>query len=437
MNVQTVISSPGRVILGHMIPTFLLLLFTWDLQAQSSLMNSLRGLDDLGGPQPANYNLKLGPMDWSFGMGQELIFTDNATFIGGGAKEKDLISRTGVNAQTHWQITEYNRLQTQIGFGYQKSFADSSRDQFFVSMQNGQASQIDFDIWVSPFKINVHEIFNITQNPISENSLVGNGDFGVLNNIVGVGFVTGIRLVGISFGYDRMYSKNLNSTFTTQDNNQDMTYLRLGYQLNERVVLGVGATFGLIHFSENFRNDARQFTVGPYLTYRLTEHTSFRLRVGLNGFQSSTSGLIADKSSVQTYFFGGEVSNQLNERIRQSLSFNRGVDSGLGSTFVNLATPIRLAQESNFIKQFQINYTVQLNVFDRTQLNLGGFFAHGSESNAAGESFNRYGIQMNTGFALTSHSTLGLGFAHQQRSANIAGRDFGENRLTTQFNYRF
>ncbi len=129
-----------------------------------------------------------------------------------------------------------------------------------------------------------------------------------------------------------------------------------------------------------------------------------------------------DHNSKHTdYYYNVTVSNQLNARVTQQLSF--GHETSLNNV-------------SNFVTADYVSYGVGIIAYRGMRLTLSGYFENAKDSGGnQAENIKQYGFDVLLTHRLSDHLTAGVGFHYGNINSNLIGRDYDQNAFTVDLNY--
>ncbi len=424
---------------GHRPVRWAALLLCWagghaSLHAQQALQASLAGeaasrarkISDAQQP----YNVKAGPVSVRFGAGLGFEYTDNIAVNSSGAQSDLIIRPTGTMAAS-WAVTEYNQLNFSVSLGYQKYVSHSQFDT--VTIQATPDTGLSFDVFIGDFRINFHDRFSYQQNPLGQGALSGGvnnnnaASFGTAQNAVGLGVDWDLNKLTVSFGYDHNNTFYLGSTFSQLDTTADYFYVRGTLAVSEGLAAGLESTVGLTSYDQHTatgQNDNRQFTVGPFVNWRVSEFVQTTARVGYLATTYEQTGAINNSSSTPSYYGNLSIDHKLNNFIDHHLSVAESVQQGVNSDSVSV---------------FSVNYGISWRAFRLTTISPSFTYEHGKESglNTIGETFDRLSMGIGFGYRITEKLGASLNYSFVSKSSNLAGRDYTVNSVALNFNYNF
>ncbi len=164
------------------------------------------------------YNLLVGPVRLRLSATAGVEYNDNINVADVNTQE-DFIFRPQVNIDALWPVTQLNTLRFDIGLGYAFYADHSENNTNGVLLSPG--SQLSFDIFVSDFRINVHDRFSLEQDPIGEPQLSGIVDYGRFQNTAGLSVLWDLNKAVLTVGYDHYTFIATNSDFDYLDRNAE------------------------------------------------------------------------------------------------------------------------------------------------------------------------------------------------------------------------
>src|SRR5690349_2125567 len=146
----------------------LLLLFVApNLRAQDAVRPSLAGEQAAEARHQSieniPYNLLLGPVRFRFSITMGVEYNDNIN-LAEVNKESDVILRPQINVNAIWPVTQLNTLRLDLGIGYAFYLEHSEFNNNAILISPG--SQLSFDIFVQDFRINLHDRFSLSDDPV-------------------------------------------------------------------------------------------------------------------------------------------------------------------------------------------------------------------------------------------------------------------------------
>lgn len=128
-----------------------------------------------------------------------------------------------------------------------------------------------------------------------------------------------------------------------------------------------------------------------------------------------------DGSDLSDYYYNVTLTNQLNARISQSLSF--GHESALNTT-------------SNYITANYINYGLGIIAWRGSRISISGYYEDAKESGGASkEDLKQRGLDAYLSHQLTSRVRLGLGYHFGVTDSDLANRDYVQHAFNVDLNF--
>lgn len=389
---------------------------------QDALRSSIAGMQASDARKKAvaqdAYNLSLGPLkvQASGSMGAE--YNDNVTLVEANRVD-DYILTPRLDLRATMPVTELNRLSFTLGLGYAFYANQSDLDYLLVT----PGSEMSFDIFVGDWVINLHDRISHTQDPITEATLSGVGQFGHVDNTAGVQITANLNQLQLGVGYDHYNWWSTRSMFKGLDRTSDLLNANVGLRINPTTVLGVEAGGGFTDYSENVQNDYTHYSVGPYLEAALTEYITVRADAGFTRYNYDTTGRIGDPEGNLNGIYGMlSLRHRVNENFSHTFSAIRQVQPGTSSNFLELYT---LREDIAWKLGYGITLSVPL------------FYDHGGESGLTAERLDRYGAGVMVGYQLMEKLQVNAGYQFVKKDSDRVLRGYDQNRVTVDLTYRF
>src|SRR2546423_2019952 len=144
------------------------------------------------------YNLLLGPVRFRVGASVGFEYNDNVTYSEVNEQD-DFIITPNLTLDAIWPVTQLNTLRLDVGIGYSFYLDHSSYNTDSVLI--APKSQLAFDIFVGDFRINLHDRFQLQQDPIQQGALSNVTDYGRFENTAGVSGLWGLDKTLLQVGY--------------------------------------------------------------------------------------------------------------------------------------------------------------------------------------------------------------------------------------------
>jgi hypothetical protein len=359
------------------------------------------------------YNLKLGPTEMRFGTSVGLEYNDNVLLTPHDQLE-DFIFHPGVTAQILFQMTEKNALNLNLGMGYSAYVFHPELNRIFIS----PGSELSFDVYAGDLWLNLHDRFSITENSYQDPTITGTGNYSRLENALGLAASWELNKLILRSGYDHVNYVALSGSNGQPDGHSELISSSAGFKLKPGMIAGLELGAGLVRYmgANPFFSDAKQWNAGLFFNTQLSQYIHCRGSLGYTEYLPET-GSDSDDVYVQL-----EIDHKANEFIDYTLTGGRSISFAFYGGSVDL-THARLITNWNIVRKVAIS----------TSLN----YEHGSQVGSNGEIFDRYGVGITLSRSITSRLTAALADQFYWRSSNFAGREYDNNILSLNFNYRF
>ncbi|HZR78685.1 MAG TPA: outer membrane beta-barrel protein [Chthoniobacterales bacterium] len=425
----------------------MLVLATGGLFAQDAVRPSLAGQAASEARQEdvsrIPYNLLLGPVRFRVGATVGAEYNDNVNYAEVNEQD-DFIITPSVSLDAIWPVTQLNTLRLDIGVGY--SFYLDHSEYNTDSILIAPKSQLAFDIFVGDFRINLHDRFQLQQDPIQQGALSNVVDYGRFENTAGVSVLWDLNKLLLQAGYDHYNYLSTTNQFDYLDHNSEILYGSIAYIVNPTITVGAEGNAVFTRYDQSNLNDNTAYSVGGFVEVALTNNLKVRAAGGYqwidfdHNFVTFPLGpfliTFPDHKDLQDYYVNGLIGHRINAQLSQTLS--AGHENQLGI-------------QSNFITLNYVRHTLTWNLIRNVLLSTEFFFEDAEESggplNASlltvafgqreGEHFQRIGGAITLGYQLTPHVTLGLRYQGTSKDSDVFLRDYNQNRISIDGTYSF
>ena len=398
------------------------------------------------------YNLQLGPIKFRFSATMGFEYNDNINLAEDGSivvlttggpitlttsPQDDFILRPQVNINALWPITQLNTLKLDVGVGYAFYLDHSNYNTNGVLVNPG--SQIAFDIFVSDFRINIHDRFSLEQDPVAEIALSNVADYGRFQNTAGISVLWDLNQAVATLGYDHYNFISTTSAFDYLDRNAEMVSGSLAFTPSSTMTVGVEGSFVHTYYDQNILNDSDTLSGGAFVETQLTSYLKLRVAGGYQRIDFDNTGLVNDAHDLNDYYANALLSHRVNSVLTHSISVGHETQLGVNSNYVKL----------NYVR-----HTANWNILYHTLLSTELFYEDADDSGGSGplfvpapgvplfnpfvaEHIHRYGGAFTLGYQLTPHVTLGLRYQYTQKDSDQPLRDYSQNRVSFDGTYSF
>jgi hypothetical protein len=413
------------IVVSRLAWAFLSLLFVVpNLRAQDAVRPSLAGQEAAEARHQSieniPYNLLAGPVRFRFSITTGVEYNDNIN-LAQVNKESDVIIRPQFNINAIWPVTQLNTLRLDLGIGYGFYLEHSEFNNNAILISPG--SQLSFDIFVQDFRINLHDRFSLSDDPVDEIQLSNVVNYGRFENTVGVSVLWDLNKAVLTFGYDHYTYISTTDTFSYLNRNAEILSFSAYFALTSTTGGGIETTAVFDYYNEDFLNDSSSFSIGPFIETQITNYLRVRASIGYQSVNFDHGGGLQDQNDSSDWYGNISLSHRINAYITQTSS--AGHESTLGV-------------DSNFITINYVRHTATWAIINRMLLATELFYEDGDDSGGIfGEHIQRYGGAATIGYQLTPHVTLGLRYQYTQKQSNLPFRDYKQNRVTLDGTYSF
>lgn len=389
------------------------------------------------------YNLLLGPVRFRVGASVGFEYNDNVT-LAEVNEQDDFIITPNLSLDAIWPITQLNTLRLDLGIGYSFYLDHSNYDTNTILV--APKSQIAFDIFVGDFRINLHDRFQVQQDPIEQGALSNVADYARFENTAGLSVLWDLNKVLLQVGYDHYNYVSLTNRFDYLDHNSEILYGSAAFIVNPTFTVGAEGNAVFTRYDQSVLNNNKDYSVGGFIETNVTNNLRIRVAGGYqwidfdNNFVTFPIGpfliRFPDHKDLQDYYVNGLIGHRINAQLSQTLSAGHENELGIQSNYITL----------NYIR-----HTLTWNLIRNVLISTEFFFEDAEESggplNATifsvgtgqreGEHFQRIGGAITLGYQLTPHVTLGLRYQGTSKDSDVFLRDYNQNRISLDGTYSF
>src|SRR5436190_8432690 len=223
------------------------------------------------------YNLLLGPVRFRVGASVSAEYNDNVTYAENNTQD-DFIITPNLRLDMIWPITQLNTLRLDLGVGYSFYLDHSQYDTDTILI--APKSQIAFDIFIADFRINLHDRFQLQQDPIQQGALSNVTDYGRFENTAGVSVLWDLNKLLLQVGYDHYNYISTTNQFDYLDHSSEIVYGSAAYIVNPTITLGVEGNAVFTRYDQTNLNDNTEYSGGAFVEAVLTNNLKVRVAGG-------------------------------------------------------------------------------------------------------------------------------------------------------------
>jgi hypothetical protein len=318
----------------------------------------------------------------------------------------------------YWPVSDQNSLNLKFSGGYYAYAGHSDYDRWFVN----PGSELSFDLYVGDFWVNLHDRFTITSDNYQDPTVVDTQDYSQLQNDLGFAALWDMNKLLVRFGYDHLNYVVLSGDRRQPNAQNEVISTAAGYAFWPRAELGVEFGGAWMNYDTSLADaiytDGFQWSVGGFLSGRVTEHIEGRLSAGYTMFLPEDEQ-IDDFSGMYIMF---SLTHRVNEHVDYSLTGGR---------------TIQFALYGGTIDMFNTRLLVNWRILNKMTLSTGFVYEHGEYLVAYIETFDRYGPSISLGRYITEKLYASLGYQYYNRDSTEPTRDYDLHLVTLNLGYRF
>ena len=406
---------------------FFLLILVSKSEAQESIRPSSTGSQAAAARRPTetslNYNLKVGPATFDASTALDIEFNDNVG-LSEKNRESDVIFRPTLRIDSRWQATQLNTLRLTLGIGFAKYAEHSDLDTRSLLLDPG--SEIAFDLYIgNNLRLNLHDRFDIVQNPIDEPSLSNTARFDRFQNAAGLTAYWDFNDLDFVLGYDHYDYRTLGDGFDFLDRREEQIFASSSLVLSDALTAGIDTNLAFIDYISAFNNDGVTWSGGPFLEAMLSPFTRLRVGAGYQSMMFDGGGLSGDGSDYSGWYANLTLAQRLTQHFSHSIS--AGKESRLGLSV-------------NFAEYTYARYAADWRMNSRMTIGAETFLEDVNESGTRdqfSEEAFRWGVGASLSWRLGNRVTLGVRYRYVNKDSDLLLRSYYQNVGIVTINYDF
>lgn len=378
------------------------------------------------------YNLKAGPVLMRFDALMGFEFNDNPQLLEN-PKEVDFAFHPQVDVAALWALDSRNALSFNLGVGYIKYVNNTDLDRLIIA----PSSEIAMDVYVGDFTINLHDRISYSQDPLSDPTVSGTGDFGGLENTAGLRVDWDLNRVVLTLGYDHYnfistsdgIQRQIEATNAAvrglddvQNRSSDLFYSRAAFRVSPAILTGLEAGGGFTEYDSEFFHDNTQFSIGAFLETQLTKDLKGRAAGGFVRSDFEDNALSPAPDSVNDFYAELSAEHQLNQYMSHQLALGREARAGVATELITM-----------WYARYQNNWMIHRLV----TLQTTALYENGRERSGSTERFWRAGGGIGATVPLSRKLTTTVAYQCLYKDSDQLNRDYLQNLVTLEFRYTF
>lgn len=366
--------------------------------------------------------IKAGPIQMRSDVGTRLAYDDNIALSERNRRD-DVIITPYANFGFKWPLTDINSLNLTLGI--YRDFYMFNPGEGTEAIGISPQSALEFWIYAGEHvRFVLFDHFALEDDAVDEPTLNDTLGFYRFTNTAGVtGYWDLNENLTASLGYRYHTVISLSDRFDFLDRDTHSVDTSLSYKLGPETVIGGFANIGFTQYDSGVNNDSMVSTIGVFGQTRITDYIDANASISYTLGDFNGGGSNGDGSGLGELSANAIVSHRLNQVMSHSIGIGRAT---------------RLGTTSNFYTQTYIRHSADWEVVRDLSLGTNLFFEFFDESNSTNsENFYRWGGGIRAMYRINSHLTTGLNYQYSEKDSNRANRDYFNNRVSIDVNYRF
>jgi hypothetical protein len=372
-------------------------------------------------------NVRIGSATFRVVTGVSTQYNDNINYSEF-SPLSDFIISPNIEFNILWPITEINTLTFDLGLSYDKYLNHPEADSNNIVIAPDSA--LNFRVSVGKHvTINFFDRFSYQQTPLDSPTVGNTLDYGRFKNDLGYLATWRVnKVLELDHGYHWTKLLHTSEQFRYLDRDTHNLTHTVRFHVNPALQTGVLSIVSISDYDQNFQNDNAILQVGPFVRAKIGENTEVSGQVtyvmGLFDDPTRTPGKSNfDSNDLQSVNALGSITNRTNQYISQRLT--AGYETRLGTN-------------SNYYEIAYTNYSLDWQLMSHLSLNTSAFYEYGTESGSLfSENFHRFGGSVGLNYRTSKSTVTGLRYDYIEKDSDRFGRDYSQNRITLDFQYRF
>ena len=370
-------------------------------------------------PQPDN--LRAGPVLLNLGTYLGVTFDDNIN-TSQDHPQSDTSIHAGLDVGFLWPATTSSQLQLSSEFGYVTYLAHTRNDSIEIAPNSALTWGISFD----DGSVTLYDQFSYSEEVITVPSVAGLDELPRLDNTIGVRAQWSPKKWDFELGLSHDDFHSTSSQFDYLNRGSEYFYLRGARRFGESTQAGLEFSASQTGYEQAIQSDNQSISLGPYVNWVVTQSFTANISGGPTIYHfDAVPGSPA--STLNSYYFDLELTHQLTHFIAHHLSARRDVSLGYnkGNDYTELSS---------------ISYGIDWAATQYATLGMSLTYENGNQPldfSIIKEHFSRVGFGVNAGYRITQKIAGSISFTHWDRSSDINGNNYGDDRISFQLNYNF
>jgi hypothetical protein len=374
--------------------------------------------------QNRDYNLKLGPTEWTFAAGLSVGWTSNAQMTSSGGSGSFIMTPTAT-ANMVMPIAERTSLTLGVTMGYSFYLDDaaSNLSGFYVAPN----TRLAYTMYVGDVQIAFYNSMAVSRFAFNDPTVgSNNADARTFNNAFGCTASTMLYKTQLTGGFSQYNSWQLSGVGGVGDTGSQNVFGQVGYQVLPELMAGINGGLTWQHYGgggQTLIDGGFQWNVGPNLNWTVTELLNVN---GSFGYTVYTQDYLFNIPSTETgsMYWQLGLTHNLSRLMTYTLSGGHTISPNYFSGPTD-AYNISLALNWKLIKDVSIStpFTYYNGV--------------GLDQTTASERFQTYATGISFGYPFTQKLSGSLNYYFNYRKQAGAVGDYTVNGITLGVSYRF
>lgn len=394
-------------------------------------------------PAAANrdYNLKLGPTEWSFYAGMNLGWTSNAR-LDNNDRSSSLVLRPTATANMFMPIAERASLSMGFTMGYNFYLTGNNSDlNGFYMTPN---SRLAYTMYVGDVQLTFSDAMSMSQfdtmssgQPSNSDPTIGNDpNARTFNNSFAITASTVLYRTQLTGGFSQYNSWQLSGNTGVGDTGSQNLFAQAGYMVLPELTVGLSGGLTWQHYAggtQTILEGGFQWNVGPYVTWQATEQLAVNGSFGYTVFtQDYLYGLPSTDTDSMYWTIG--FSHRISELVTYSLSGGHTITPGYysGPTDAYNAT---LGLTWYLVKDLSIS--TPFSYYNGVGLTPANYLSSEGLPTSTADRFQTYNTGISFGYAFNPKLTGSLSYNFNYRTQQGDAGDYTVNGVSIGLTYRF
>lgn len=370
--------------------------------------------------RPQEGRLTVGPVSLDAHLGYQLQWNDNIRSTASNM-ERDWIQMPRVSLRAMWPATKDSTITVGASVGYEIYHDHSELNRLNIAPD----SEVAWDIPVKDFVFTLHDRIQYSQEIASQGGLSGVAQFPRLENTAGVRARWQPGDFVFEVGYDHYFLSADSETFDYLSRSSEQFFARAARCFGAITRVGMEASGSLTDYDSPDQSDNQSVSVGPFADWQIRQSLRLTLRGGYVVHFSDRGLTGGGEESLNPYYFGAEATHHLTDFVTHGVSANREVRQGYNPG-------------SDFSEELRVRYFVTWAFHRSADLGLDAFYEEAQEPQPEVlEEYTRLGIGVSLNCRPRDHLTVGASYRFTTKESNLATRDYQQNLVTLNLDYRF